>query len=165
MIKIISETNGTDLEKKKLDYALNLVNNTWNSVAFKSHILSHKKLNGALGFENTTDTNEQVWEKLQASNPELNIFFYMPNFFQRFHNIVVGYEDDEGVHINKTFFDKYDPCDVACNIAHETCHEIGYIHDFENTAIRPFSVPYAIGAIIGELRQFEVWPNYTISDV
>lgn len=164
MIELTSLRNADYIETQKMNFAIGLVNKSWTSEYLKEAILSHKKLDGTLGFENTDDTNEQVWNKMQAMFSQgisIDVTMYYPNFFQRFHNNVVGYEDDNGIHVNKTFFDNYDPCDVANNIGHETLHQCGYEHDYEETPIRPYSAPYAIGAMIGAFLLNEEWPAFS----
>lgn len=57
---------------------------------------------------------------------------------------VVGYTypDDPNVYTNYNFYVEYGVCLKASNLGHESTHKMGFDHDFNNTARRPYSVPY-----------------------
>lgn len=125
---------------------------------FKKRVLAHKKLNGSLGFENTTDTPAKVYEKLlQASETfkkaeidhdvDIEVRFYYAN------NSTVGYTyPNVGyINVNTKFFDGYKPNSVAANLLHEYMHKLGYGHDSARTTRRPYSVPYGMGSIMSSL--------------
>ena len=40
---------------------------------------------------------------------------------------------------------------VAAHWFHEYCHVLGFMHDYKDTDIRPFSIPYAVGDIVEDL--------------
>lgn len=153
MIKIVKLTGATEKEEKIIYDGLAALNAIWDADKFKEAVLAHKKLDGTIGFENTDDTNQEVWDKLHAADIEIIDEVYTPSWWERKHdNIVVGYEDEDGsVHQNSTFLDDYENCDVADNLAHESCHVLGWSHDYEDTDIRPYSVPYGIGQIVSAL--------------
>ena len=52
---------------------------------------------------------------------------------------------------NDKFFTTNSLGKVAGNIVHEWTHKLGFEHDFNSTARRNYSVPYAVGNIIQEL--------------
>lgn len=61
---------------------------------------------------------------------------------------VVGYRvpPNPDIYFNRYFHDNFGTCATASNAAHEWSHSIGYGHDVEATARRPYSVPYSINA-------------------
>ena len=90
---------------------------------------------------------------MQAADISIDDTVYAADFWTRLrNNIVVGYEDPDGsIHQNRKFLDGATIGFIAGNIAHESMHKIGYEHDFDATAIRPYSVPYGIGDIVTRL--------------
>lgn len=150
-ITMASLTGATDDEAVKITAALALVNKAWGSPELQAKVLAAVKLDGTPGFESTDDSPQQVWNNMQAAGAvAIDDEVYTPGWFQRrFDNDVVGYEDTDGsVHENSTFIDEYTPAEVANNLAHETCHKLGYSHDFDATPQRPFSQPYQIGDMV-----------------
>lgn len=56
----------------------------------------------------------------------------------------VGHRKRETIFTKKRKFRKATDEYVAAHWIHEYAHVIGFIHDFKNTEIRPFSIPYLI---------------------
>lgn len=153
MITLRSLTGATETEATQIRGALAALNLIWSSDPFKAAILAHTKLDGSPGFENTDDDCQAVWDKMHSGDVEIDDSVYSPTFWQRLRgNNVVGYEDTDGsVHENRTFLDGAIAAFIADNLAHESMHKLGYEHDFEPTAIRPYSVPYGVGEIVNTL--------------
>ena len=56
--------------------------------------------------------------------------------------------------MNRKYYNKFRPYEVADNMMHEWLHKIGFNHTVKPTPERPFSVPYAVGYIVkGIARQ------------
>lgn len=68
-------------------------------------------------------------------------------------NNVVGYTTPSITYfnVNTKFFKNYSINEVAGNLFHEWLHKVGYGHDAEATARRPYSVPYAVGYMIRDI--------------
>lgn len=145
----------TAAQTSKYQKALAIVLKVIKDPAFKSAVLSHKKLNGSLGFENTTDSNATVYRKfLEGSetykkaeidrDADLEVkFYYAANSTVGYTYGNVGY-----IMVNTKFFNTYTPSSVAANFTHEYLHKEGYAHDSAATSRRPYSVPYGIGSIM-----------------
>lgn len=155
MIKLASLTGGSIYERDEIINALSALNQIWSGDKLKAKVLAHQKLNGSSGFENTDDTPEQVWAKMQAADVVIDVLIYQPSWWERMKDRmgkgVVGYEDSDGVHVNGLILDGESMPDVADNLAHETFHQLGYTHDFNPTPERPYSAPYGVGVMVGEV--------------
>lgn len=88
------------------------------------------------------NTPAQVVRDLRENMLQAPVHYYYEN------SSVVGYRQPPwpDIYFNRKFHDTYGTCATASNAAHEWSHSIGYGHDFEATARRPYSVPYSINA-------------------
>jgi hypothetical protein len=50
--------------------------------------------------------------------------------------------------MNRKYFNKFRPYQVADNMMHEWLHKIGFSHAVKSTPERPYSVPYAVSYIV-----------------
>jgi hypothetical protein len=66
---------------------------------------------------------------------------------------VVGYtySNSRRIWVNTKYFNSYTAAGVAHNLFHEWMHKLGYAHDSNWTINRDFSVPYALGNLVGEI--------------
>lgn len=143
-------------QEEKMLEALNRAKIVLNSAEFKERVLNFT-WNGEKKFNDTTDTNAQVYEKIMKGaeklypeedhEMDLDITLYYKN------NSTVGYTypDTIQIWVNSKFFNSYNYGQVAANAVHEWTHKLGYGHDYYNNSDRPYSVPYGIGGIIKEL--------------
>lgn len=153
-VKYLSGFNSS--QKTKYNRAVAMVKKVVATEAFRRQILNHK-YNGKKSFASTTKTNSQVYqdildaaEKLTpAKNNRLDVGvkLYYAN------NSVVGYTNPSITYfnVNTKFFNNYSTNEVAGNLFHEWLHKVGYGHDSEATARRPYSVPYAVGYMIRDI--------------
>lgn len=147
---------GPEKEEKMMD-ALERLKIVINSVEFKDRVLNHEYQGVKTFFDNGGLTNEEIYEKVmlgaETLMPEddeeidVDITLYYKN------NSTVGYTypDTNRIWVNDKFFSTFTLGKVAANVTHEWTHKIGFIHDFNRTTRREFSVPYGIGSIIQEL--------------
>ena len=149
-------------EAEKLRQATELLSKVLGSEAFRQRILEHQYRGGA-GFADSDGlSNAQVYEKLMAAREtytdaddhEVDLDLEIKNLGWRGRNVVgYTYPDVATVTQNRKFFALKSPADIAANLAHEWVHKLGFGHDFRQTAPRPYSVPYAVGDIVGELAK------------
>ena len=87
-------------------------------------------------------TPAEVVKDLRENPLIVPVHYYYEN------SSVVGYRQPPwpDIYFNRKFHNNYGTCATASNAAHEWSHSIGYGHDFEATARRPYSVPYSINA-------------------
>ena len=148
VIKITDYGNATQDQLLKLNTALGMVNIT----VLPSNIFKQKVLSAT--FTETTDTNQQVYDKITGQDIEISVSFYLPSWWQRMKQrfsglAVVAAECGGGeVTFNATVFENNSIYDLAGTLLHEASHAIGYTHDFNPTPDRPKSVPYQLGDIV-----------------
>lgn len=90
-------------------------------------------------------TAEQFVEVTRTTHVTAVITFYMARF-----SSVIGYRNvgKNIIHCNRKFHDSYTPEWEAANVFHESVHIMGFDHDFNATARRPYSGPYMANAAL-----------------
>lgn len=153
----VNFTNFDSADREKVQRALDLIRQVVQTEEFRDRVLNHR-YNGARAFSSTTKTNAQVYQALldgaETLRPsvdhemDLELELYTNN-----SNNVVGYTYPNVLKIwmNTKYFNQYEPCEVARNLIHEWTHKLGYGHDSDVTARRPYSVPYAVGSIVQDI--------------
>lgn len=154
-------------EKEKLAQAAGVLERVLNSVEFRDAVLSHR-FQGKEGYADGSGmTNQQIYQAIRAGQEsyeqgadgeaDLNLDLRTFSWFQR---NVVGYttESSDTVTLNRRFFSRYTPAEVASNLCHEWLHKLGFEHDFRSTDRRPHSVPYAIGDLVETLAAKPLTP-------
>jgi hypothetical protein len=157
----LHQVNGfTPAERAKLDQAVVLLGKVLNSAEFKSAVLGHTFAGKQQFASNGGLSNAQVYAAIRAGKEnfeaagdhevDLNLSVRNFSFWQR---NVVGFtsESTPEITMNRNFFDRYSPAEIAGNMAHEWMHKLGFEHDFRATAQRPDSVPYAVGDLVERL--------------
>lgn len=150
------DDNSSYAFKQKL--ASLILNDIWNSEEFKRQVLGNtitectgwwrwKKCKQVTKFSSTSETNEQVYNKLMSRETAVIkqdiVYCRNPN--------VIGYEDGTDVtKICEGWDDYLDVAGVVGNIAHEYCHSLGYHH---SSASDHNSVPYRVGTIAETLAR------------
>ncbi|MEI8347076.1 MAG: hypothetical protein WCG27_06395 [Pseudomonadota bacterium] len=156
----IKYLNFTDAQEIKADKAKELIRRVANSEEFKQRVLNFTWQGKKQFANNDGKTNEQIYQNFMAGNETLSpqidytmnleVTLYKPSYFGR--NVIgYTYSNVVGIWSNRNFFNAYTPAQIAGNYTHEWCHKLGYIHDFNSTARRPYSVPYALGYLVDEL--------------
>jgi len=170
-VNIVQADSFTPTQAQKLEAARLLWEKVWNSDEFKTRVLNFqytyttgslwwKKSYTAVGFRwNNDKTNQQIFDHLMSgaellspspdNEADLSITLYTAS------SSTVGYTYPGTMMqwINSKFFNSFTAADVAGNLSHEYCHKLGYDHEYKATALRPYTVPYAIGYLTGELAE------------
>lgn len=91
-------------------------------------------------------TREQVLQHIRESSLTVTVSLYYKN------NRVVGYRNpgSSTIHVNRKFFNGASPCAKASNRLHEISHVLGYGHEYYDSPLRAFSVPYTLNYAVGE---------------
>ena len=150
----------TSAGRKKINSAAELIKEVVASEEFKNKVLNHK-YNGKKQFANNQGlTNKQIYNKILNGAEKLNkvadnemdleLELYTDN-----DSNTVGYTfpNTNRVWMNSKYFNKNTPALVTTNMMHEWLHKLGFGHDAEVTAKRPYSVPYAVGYIVRDLAK------------
>jgi hypothetical protein len=138
-------------ELAKLDQALARANEVVAAAAFKSLVLAYQKDDGTPGFEATTDTAQQVFDKLTAADAAIVIAIRSYSWIELGKRREVAHEDSSGgVVLNRRFFTTENLDDLVDTIIHEFCHVRGYHH---RSAHDYRSVPYGVGQLAGQVSE------------
>lgn len=143
--------------KSKMLEAIERLKVVVNSTEFRQRVEDYV-YNGRYQFvDNLGLTNEQIYFRIMDGAETLNnivdnkmdidITLYYSN------NGTVGYTypNTTRTWVNDKFLNANTLGQVAANVVHEWTHKIGFGHDFNSTASRPYSVPYGVGSIVREL--------------
>ena len=146
--------------KKKITAAAELIKQVVASEEFKNKVLNHR-YNGKKQFANNQGlTNKQIYNKILNgaevlkktidNEMDLELELYTDN-----DSNTVGYTfpTTNRIWMNSKYFNKNTAALVTTNMMHEWLHKLGFGHDADVTARRPYSVPYAIGYIVRDLAK------------
>lgn len=176
MFEVKIETKDLDDEEERyIRKAGERMQYVFNHEKFKEFVLNYSynyvKTTGALWWKKTYTekryvfanngglSNYQIYNKLlsgsETLDPELDgIADVFITVDRRNKKGVIGYTypNTKWQYIYHWVLNSWGVNEIAGNIAHEWCHKIGFDHDFKRTAIRPYSVPYAIGYFVSEFK-------------
>jgi hypothetical protein len=156
--------NFDDCDQDKVKKAKEIIELIMNSEEFKNRVLNFT-YNGKKEFhQNNGLTNEEIYNLLMTGEELL-----MPestgvmNFDLTLYTSknpwskVKGYTNPDSmrIYINRKFFklSSWTAVDTAGNMVHEWVHKMGFSHDYRDNNDRPYSVPYAIGYIVGDIAR------------
>ena len=154
----VSYTNFTSADIDKVQQALIFIQRIVRTTEFRDRVLNHK-FEGKLQFSNNNGlSNAQIYQVLVDGSEELrpgsnNIMDLELELYTNNFTSTVGYTYPNTLRIwmNRKFFNRYSSEEVARNVFHEWTHKLGFGHDSNSTARRPYSVPYALGSIIQDM--------------
>jgi len=171
MFKVnFSQVDGfTPDQAAKLEKARVLWEQVWNSDKFKQAVLNFsytyttgslwwKKSYSEKGFRWNNDlSTQQIYDKLMSgaellaptsdNEADIQITLYVASG----STIGYTYPNTAMQWINAKFFNSFTAADVVGNLSHEYCHKLGFDHEYKATALRPYTVPYAIGYMSGDM--------------
>jgi len=142
------------------------LNQVLNGPDFKEQILNFT-YNGQGGFvQNNGMSNQQVYDYLMAGAEEyptqqpangmadMFLSIYTPPWYKMFSKaLAFTSTDDPFLHIYKKYYNDASVADISNTLIHEWTHKMGFVHDYDPTARRPYSVPYGVGGIIENMVQ------------
>lgn len=177
MFKVHLELDGLDaVETRKVAMAGEIMEAVYNSEDFerfvKNFSYSYQQCTGRLWWKKCTTVvakgfvdnlglnNEQVYQKLMLGKETLgeegegNDADVHLRVDRRFTRGVVGYTNPgtKWQYVYKWVLNDWSVNDLAGNLAHEHCHKIGFDHSYYNNALRPYSVPYAVGQFVSTYK-------------
>lgn len=160
-------SNYKSSERAKAQKAFDYIEQIVNTDEFKTKVLEFSWKDPKSGktqnqfHMNDGLSNAQVLDKIlkgaelayntQENNTmDLNLRMYWAPFSK-----VIGYTtpDSDTVNNNRKYFKRMNIAELAGHYFHEWLHKVGFDHEFNYTAQRPYSVPYAVGTIIEEIAR------------
>lgn len=145
-------------QEDKVLTAADLIKKVVASEEFKNRILNHT-YNGKKGFAYTDMTNAEVYKAIlegsEKLSPGSNNTMDLDLEVYTAQNNVVGYTKPSVIRIwmNSKFLNQNNAAEVTTNMMHEWLHKVGFKHPAEKTAIRKYSVPYAVGYLVRNLAR------------
>ncbi len=144
-------------EETKMHHAIEIVKLVIGTKEFKERVLNFT-YNGSKSFvDNGGYSNAQIYQRIIEGAEKLkrtrnNTLDAQTQLYYE-NSLIVGYTypDTPRIWINRKYFSTYSPAGVAHNLMHEWLHKQGFTHDSSWTPGREYSVPYAIGYIVGEI--------------
>lgn len=136
-IKIAVSPYATEAEKKLILEAEKIVNAVVLSPCFDDQFLTVDGLN------ETKDTPEQVRHKVKKSHVEMEARFYSKRFTK-----AVAYREGDSMYFNRSKTFGWGACDYASTMLHESTHNLGYGHAFNDYLGRELTAPYFMNTIM-----------------
>lgn len=148
-------------QEEKILQAAELIKKIVISDVFKKKVLNYT-YNGKKTFvDNGGLSNKQVYlrilkgaEKMTnlGNNRTMDLEIEL---YTDLESNTIGYTYPNIVRIfmNRKYFNKFQPYQVADNMMHEWLHKLGFKHEVEATPSRRHSIPYAVGYIIKNLAR------------
>lgn len=141
----------------RLQGAVAVFEDVVNSAEFKNRVLNHSYQGVKQFVDNNGLSNEQVYNTIIAgqetfrkipdseANLSLNLYYTWSN--------VVGYTypNTNQIFMNTKYYRVFTASQIAANMLHEWTHKLGFTHDYNSTARRPYSVPYAVGDMLEDI--------------
>lgn len=121
MIKLSQLSNFTPSEDTKLHQALALVNYALTDEKFKAIYM-------ALKFDNTNDTNAEIWANVSKDGSVSSLDIEMLSWWSNHVEHTIAYEENNQIVFNRYYFDDETLPALANTIFHEWGHACGYSH-------------------------------------
>lgn len=147
---VLNCANCTKAEEQKLPKVQKLLNVVIRSKCFSDRFTLTKYRSDLI--QTNGLTRQQVVDKLKTDKVVAPLFYYYPKWYQSKN--VIGYTNagDPNIYLNRYFREDntWTLCSEASNEAHEASHKMGFVHDFNRTPTRPYSVPYTVNFAFDE---------------
>lgn len=143
-------------QENKIRSASGLIRKIVRSKEFKDRVLTHTWKGKKQFAENGGLSNTEIYQKILEGQEKMTSFGVNHTMdlevelYTDYDSITIGYTYPSIVRIymNRKYFNKFRPYQVADNMTHEWLHKIGFVHPLKATPERPYSVPYAVGYIV-----------------
>jgi hypothetical protein len=149
--------NATSTQESKLRKALEIIKLVVATDEFRSKILNHTYGGKKTFYDNGGYTNAEVYQKIldgaeslqptKDNEMDLEVEMYTATT----STVGYTYPDSKRIWVNTKFFNQYTAAGVAHNLMHEWLHKLGFKHASSYSTSRDYSVPYAIGDLVGEI--------------
>jgi hypothetical protein len=156
--------NFTEADKAKVLQAKEILEVVMNSEEFKQRVINFTFKGEKRFHQNNGQSNQEIYDHLMTGEEILmpgstGIMNFDLSLYKSKNpwSTVKGYTtaDSMRIYINTKFYrlSTWTAIDVAANMAHEWVHKMGYGHDYKDNPDRPYTVPYAVGHIVGDVAR------------
>lgn len=150
--------NFTNDDIEKVNRAVYIIKTVINSDEFHDLVIGHTFNNEKRFNDNNNYTNEEVYQLILlgaeiVGNSQANNTMDVELELYEDSSKTIGYTYPHTTRIwmNRKYFNRYTPAQVAGNLMHEWMHKLGFGHSLKWNKDREHSVPYAIGYLIEDL--------------
>lgn len=153
-------SNFSAAQEAKVEKAISLIKKVIGTEEFKERVLNYKFKGKKKFYDNAGLSNAQIYQKIldgaeimgnthknNTMDVELELYHAATK------TIGYTYPNVTKIWMNKKYFNKYTPEQVAGNLMHEWMHKLGFGHATKWSTKRDYSVPYAIGYLMEELTK------------
>jgi hypothetical protein len=165
----------SDTSKTKVLSAVDLMERVLSSEQFRQAVLNHmyegkrqfvqnERTDGNGTVIESNLTNARIYQILMEGAEQLkgvtaridrvanlNLNLYTAPWYNKWGTVGYGYPGQPEIYMNWYYFNSFTIAEVAANVAHEWTHKLGFDHDYDSTARRPYTVPYSIGDIVQQV--------------
>lgn len=145
---------------QKVEKAITIIKKIINSDEFHDLVLEYTFQGSKTFNDNNKYTNEEVYQLIllgseiignRAANNTMDVELELYEDGSK----TIGYTFPHTTRIwmNRKYFNRYTPAQVAGNLMHEWMHKLGFSHSLKWNKDREHSVPYAIGYLIEDLAE------------
>ncbi len=146
-------------EEEKMDQAGELIRLVVGTQEFRRRILNHTFEGRKIFVDNGGLTNQEIYQTIldgaERLSPNRNnrIDVQVELYYGSTNVIGYTYPNSSRIWVNRKYFSIYTPAGVAQNLFHEWLHKLGFNHAATWSDSRDYSVPYAVGNIVGDIGQ------------
>jgi hypothetical protein len=155
----IEMVNFDSKDQSKILKAIKVIKKVMSSSEFKKRILEHTFEGERKFLDNKGHSNEQILQIILEGAEELHpikngqMDIELELMESKSQTVGHTYPDTKRIWINRRYFNSFTTAEIANNLFHEWLHKLGYDHASHYSTERNFSVPYAIGTLVGELAK------------
>ena len=149
--------NTTEFQEIKFRKAIEIIKNVVATEEFRTRVLTHSYGGKRTFVDNGGFTNEQIYQKILDGAESLQrtvdneMDLEVEVYTAATSTVGYTYANSKRIWVNTKFFNTYSAAGVAHNLFHEWLHKLGFTHASSYSTARDYSVPYAIGDLVGEL--------------
>lgn len=161
-IQIKELVNFDPSDKERAEQIVPMMEYAINSEEFKKRILEAEfkdtRFRTSEG-ERAIDSNEEIYRILKAGKErhsdeaEDGEWDLRLKLYRSLSMDTVGKSGGGWISTKKRKFRKFSLTSLASHWIHEYCHVLGFHHDFKDTDLRPFSVPYLVDDIAEDILE------------
>lgn len=164
-VSVTDRSNMSASQSAKLDKALAAAQTVMKSDQLRDKVVNFTYSGQKIFVQNNDLTNEQVYETLMAAAElyptrtepngvaDIKVKIYYPPWYSVTSAVAFTSTTDAYLNIYDSYFSSASIADLAETLIHEWTHKLGFDHDYDSTARRPYSVPYAVGSMVNTLAR------------
>ena len=149
--------NTTPTQQEKFDRAVDIIKKVIATEEFRELVINHTYNGSKTYVDNGGFTNTQIYQKIldgaEGLFPVKNNTMDMgvELYYAATSTVGYTYSNTTQIWVNTKYFNTNAVTSVASNLMHEWLHKLGFRHASSYSVSRDYSVPYAIGRMVGNI--------------